>query len=121
VTSPETRPPAPDDLARDLLVEARRRVQRGWCQRTAARDAAGRSVLPSDPAAASWSAAGAVMAAARRKGAPPAPFARAMAALSQAVGAGPQGWNDQPERTAAEVVAALERAARLLGRRRARS
>lgn len=61
------------------------------------------------------------MAAARREGAASTPFTRAMEALSEAVGAGPQGWNDDPERTAEEVVAALERAIRLLARRRARS
>jgi precorrin-3B methylase len=107
-------------LACELLAEAQRRVQNGWCQRTAARDSTGRSVLPSDPAAASWSAAGAVMAAAQRNvaansDADPAVFALAMAAFSMVVGAGPQSWNDRPECTADDVASALADAIELLG------
>ncbi len=90
-----------------------------------ARDANGRSVLPSDPAANSWSAAGAVMAAAHLHAAEedddtdPQAFALAMSALSSVVNAGPQSWNDRPERTTDEVITALTEAIDLLtGRRR---
>jgi hypothetical protein len=110
--------PANSLLAGELLVEARRRVERGWCQRTLARDADGRSVLPSDPAATCWSAVGAIIGAAdaavasddsRRER-----FALAMHAFSSVVDAGPQTWNDRPDRSAPEVVGALTDALRLL-------
>ena len=100
-------------LARDLLIKARQRVEAGWCQGTAARGPSGKSVLPDDPAATSWSASGAIIAAvctdptigaeALRQ----APFALAMNALSTVVDAGPQSWNDKPDRAQSEVVAAL--------------
>jgi hypothetical protein len=68
------------------------------------------------------------MAAARRNVAAkgdvdPAVLALAMAALSTVVGAGPQSWNDRPERTAEDVAAALTDAVALLvrGRRSPRS
>ncbi len=57
------------------------------------------------------------MAAAHREGTASTSFAQAMDALSEAVGAGPQGWNDRPERTADDVVDALGEAIRMLGRR----
>jgi hypothetical protein len=109
-----------DALACELLAEARRRVASGWCQRTAARDASGRSVVPNDPAAASWSTTGAIIAAARtnraatREAVAQAPFALAMSALSTVVGAGPQSWNDEPERSQNDVLAALAAAPKLL-------
>ncbi len=107
-------------LARGVLADARRLIATGWCQRTAARDAAGRSVMPDDPAATSWSATGAIIAAAQGQPAtrdePRAetPFALAMNALSTVVGAGPQSWNDHPERRQNDVLDAFTAARRLL-------
>jgi hypothetical protein len=106
-----------ESLAHDLLVEAKRLVASGWCQRTVARDAKGRSVLPADPAAASWSAAGAIMRAAAREPAVQ-PFAVAMDELAAVIDAGPQTWNDAADRSAEDVVRALSDAVDSLERRR---
>jgi hypothetical protein len=104
-----------------VLADARRLVATGWCQRTAARDAGGRSVMPDDPAATTWSATGAVIAAVRIR--PQAtkgetlretPFVLAMDALATTVDAGPQSWNDRPERCQDDVLEAFRAAHRLL-------
>ena len=69
--------------------------------------------MPDDPAATSWSAQGAVIAAAGTKATtrdkPPSetPFAVAMNALSTVIGVGPQSWNDRPERCQNDVLAAF--------------
>ena len=76
--------------------------------------------MPDDPAATSWSATGAVIAAARTRPATrddirsETPFALVMDALSTVIGAGPQSWNDQPERCRNDVLAAFTAAHRLL-------
>ncbi len=109
-------------LAYDLLARAKQLVAAGWCQGTAARDAAGRSVLPADPRARSWSLAGALMAAATARGdlAPAAAreaFGEAMRTLAAVVNAGPQSWNDEPARAQPDVLAALVAAIERLGAR----
>ena len=77
-------------------------------------------MLPDDPAAISWSAAGAIIAAARTNPAAlhetltRAPFGLAMNALSTVVDAGPQSWNDDPERGRDDVLVALAAALELL-------
>ncbi len=77
-------------------------------------------MVPNDPAATSWSATGAIIAAARpnpaaaREALARAPFAVAMSALSTVVGAGPQSWNDEFERSHDDVLAALAAALKLL-------
>jgi hypothetical protein len=69
--------------------------------------------MPNDPSATSWSAAGAIMAAARssRAPAPETPaqssFTLAMSALVRVVDAGPQSWNDDLGRSQNDVLAAL--------------
>jgi len=77
--------------------------------------------MPDDPAASSWSATGAVIAAARIR--PPATkgetlgetsFGLAMDALATTVGAGLQSWNDRPERHQNDVLEAFRAARRLL-------
>lgn len=77
--------------------------------------------MPDDPAATSWSTTGAVIAAARPKPAAAhkeaptqTPFALAMSAVSTAVSAGPQSWNDHPEPSHDEVLAALTTALKLV-------
>jgi hypothetical protein len=103
-----------------VLADARRLVATGWCQRTAARDAAGRSVMPDDPKASSWSATGAIIAAARIRPTTTdqtrgeTPFALAMNALATAVDAGPQSWNDHPARCQNDVLDAFTAARRIL-------
>ncbi len=77
-------------------------------------------MVPNDPAATSWSATGAIIAAARtnptaaREALAQAPFAVAMSALATVVGAGPQSWNDESDRAQSEVVAALTAALKRL-------
>jgi hypothetical protein len=69
--------------------------------------------MPNDAAATSWSATGAIIAAAqtdlgaRRERLIETPYALAMYALTTVVEAGPQIWNDDPRRTQGEVVSAL--------------
>lgn len=69
--------------------------------------------MPNDPSATSWSAAGAIMAAARssRAAAPETPtqssFTLAMSALVRVVDTGPQSWNDDLGRSQNDVLAAL--------------
>lgn len=76
--------------------------------------------MPNDPAATSWSATGAIIAAARAHPAtaPEAsgqpPFAVAMNALATVLDAGPQSWNDEPGRAQKDVLEALTAALNLL-------
>ena len=76
--------------------------------------------MPDDPAASSWSATGAIIAAARTWPATTeqtlgeTPFALAMNALATAVDAGPQSWNDHPERCQNDVLDAFTAARRIL-------
>ena len=109
----------PAHVARDLLAEARQLLEAGWCQRTAARNDVGQSVLPADPSATSWSATGALICAYRRHPAQryshaAEAFALAMMALTTAVDDRLQSWNDQRGRTREEVAAALSAAAKLV-------
>jgi hypothetical protein len=112
------------DLAAEALQRARGLVERGWCQRESARDATGKPVEPWSPAAARWSAAGAMDVAWRElsmAGRSPeiarSAFERAELALAVVLGEQLVEWNDAPARTQAEVVdtfaQALDRAEKL--------
>jgi hypothetical protein len=87
------------------LREARALIERGWCQRAYGRDADGCSVYEDNPSAICWCASGAINAkadyAARR-------------VFGEAIGTDCiPGWNDAPERTQAEVLAAFDKAIEL--------
>jgi hypothetical protein len=106
--------------AAEILAEARALLVRGWCQREAALDEDGAPVDPSSLPARRWSVAGALLAVSEewRSAQKPAAlvsrdFAEAGLALRAAVG-DIVPWNDAPERTHGEVLAALDRAIELL-------
>ena len=83
-------------------------VEKGWTQRECARDATGKSIHSSDPRAVAFCIVGAVC----RVGKP------GVGAVHPAFGFIEQvidrtavaGWNDEVERTASEVIAALDAA-----------
>lgn len=89
----------------DNLREAKALIERGWCRGDYAKDANGCSVYEDNPSAICWCASGAINAKAgyveRR-------------VFSQAIGTTCiPGWNDAPERTQAEVLAAFDKAIEL--------
>jgi hypothetical protein len=104
-------------LGRELLLDAAELVSRGWVQGVDAIDANGAAVEPWDDAAAAWSLLGALVASLERRvspGLPPAvdELAGACAALVPYVDHDVLStWNDAPERTRGEVLAALYAAA----------
>jgi hypothetical protein len=104
-------------LGRELLLEAAELVSRGWVQGVDAIDANGGAVEPWDESAAAWSLLGALVASLERRPAPgglPAvgELAGACTALVPYVDHDVLStWNDAPERTQGEVLAALRAAA----------
>jgi hypothetical protein len=106
--------------AREILVDARGRVQQGWCHGVDARDARGRRCAPWHPDARSWSVLGSLVAseggdADVRAHASGAELGNAVSLLAEAVGSSSlQVWNDEPGRTQEEVLAAFDRALALL-------
>ena len=113
-----------------MVTEARGLVARGWCQGTHARDRRGINVAAWSSEARSWSLLGALLATWHRHEADAldadivAHLAEAEAlggatqVLGEAVGtASLEQWNDHPQRTAADVLKALDRALRLLEER----
>ena len=92
-----------------MIAEARQRVLAGWCQGAVARDANGRTVLPSSPDARRWSMLGALLAS--RDGQPVSDLVGAVSLLHRSTGESAlEIWNDRPGRTHKDVVAAFERA-----------
>lgn len=98
----------------DALDHAGDLIRRGWHQRGYARDASGAPVSAEDDRAASWCATGAIWAVARKRAAP-GQYLKLVeglcGALDEAIGEFRTCWNDRPERTQAEVVAAFRKAA----------
>jgi hypothetical protein len=99
----------------EILRRARDLVAFGWCQRVDAQDAEHRSVEPWSSRACYWSLLGALAAAmdAPREGHADSPalvaeLRLALVAVSETISAWSlQGWNDEPDRTQAEVVEML--------------
>jgi hypothetical protein len=93
----------------EVLTRARALVERGWTQRASARNERGEIVAAASDDACSWCAMAALAFAAN--GAPyyPAHMALRAAIFGREGGPIPR-WNDAPERTQAEVVAAFDRA-----------
>ena len=94
-----------------ILIEGRRVVERGWCQRASARNASGIPCEWDEPAACQWCSTGAMLHVVSM-------FvwehAGALNFLRQAIGQHSiVGWNDAPERTKEEVLAAFDRAIQL--------
>ena len=121
---------APDPAAA-MLREAHGLVLRGWCRRAQARDGAGSAVPAWSEDASSWSVLGALLASWHREqgggldvdvvahSVDARALGDATAALGEAAGtASLEQWNDEPERTLAEVTAAIDRAVELLERSR---
>lgn len=101
---------------RRLLRRARALVTRSWCRGADARDAAGLPVEPWDERAASWSLLGSLVAVLEREAAETAELplehlAAALYALADEIDSDSlAAWNDDPARTQASVIAALDRA-----------
>ena len=87
------------------------RVRRGWCQHELAVDADGEAIAPDDPEAAAWCLVGAVDAGVLET---TGCVEDANAVLMRLRGGGGplSEWNDEPGRTAEEVVERLEGALR---------
>lgn len=77
-------------------------IRKGWCQETFARDAKGNSVDPRSSEACCWCIAGAI------KVAYPMTWPVVLERLTDSLQRIASLWNDAPERTQAEVIAALE-------------
>lgn len=101
-----------EEQAKAALILASDLVTKGWSQGGYALNASGRSVSYTDDAAVRFCVEGAIMRAVRllklTGPAAAAPFRK----LQEVIGDVP-GWNDAPERTHEEVVAALRTAAGL--------
>jgi hypothetical protein len=98
-----------DELPPRLMAEARERVATGWCQGAVAEDEHGRAVGPASSDARRWSVLGAVLAS--WDGGPVAELGQAVASLRASTEESPlEVWNDRPERTQRDVIAAFERA-----------
>lgn len=105
-------------LVSTTLKYARVLLESGWCQQAEAWDESGMAVEPWDLAAVCWSLPGAVLAVAHDAGSDfDETVELASMALALALKFPPeslQGWNDLPERTKREVLAACDRAIALV-------
>src|SRR6266536_3174220 len=110
-----------------MLSEARGLLQRGWCRGAQARDGAGSGVPAWSDDARTWSLLGALLASWYREqgqgldvdvvahSVDARALGDATAALGEAAGsASLEQWNDEPRRTLADVVAAIDRATQIL-------
>ena len=114
-------PESADVTAVAMVNEARRLVAVGWCQGAHARDDTGLEVPSWSDEARSWSLLGALLSSWHRQdsngdGSVAAHLidAHALGQATEVLGevletASLDGWNDEPGRTPAEVVDALER------------
>jgi hypothetical protein len=112
---------ADDEVAREILIQTRERLQSGWCQGADARDESGSAVDPWSDRARSWSLLGALVAVTD----PLAPLGnarlgalrRALAALAEfVVEPSLADWNDADARTKENVIDVLDQALLYLGR-----
>jgi hypothetical protein len=111
-----------DDVAREILLQTRERLEAGWCQGADARDGSGAAVDPWSEKARSWSLLGALVAVTD----PLAPLGNArLGALRRALAAVAEfvvepslaDWNDAEARTQANVIGMLDEAIGYLGHR----
>lgn len=104
--------------AKEILVGARDLVRQGWCQGVDARDGRDERCAPWSRDARAWSVLGALVASEgegpdvrAHSSASLAELGQAVALLAEAAGTRSlQAWNDEPERTRDDVIAAFERA-----------
>jgi hypothetical protein len=118
---------AAEMTAAAMVSDARRLVAEGWCQGAHARDETGSEVPSRSERARSWSLLGALLASWHRQDthddediAAHLVDAHALGQATEVLGdvvgtAALDRWNDDPERTQADVVAALDGALELLG------
>jgi hypothetical protein len=106
--APSAYPPTPPS-ERDILVAARALIEqpKAWTQGKFARGKKGNPVSASSRKATCWCAQGAIMRA--QAGSIPAGF-RAHDRIRAVIRGSITRWNDAPERTHAEVLAAFDRA-----------
>lgn len=94
-----------------VLREARKLLDRGWCQGALALDDKGSKIYEKSPAACRWCLLGAIGAASNWRH---APSKKAISMLRVSTEwEQPANWNDAPGRTQAEVLAAVDRAVEL--------
>jgi hypothetical protein len=91
------------------LREARALIERGWCKEAYARGTSGRKVNSQGRSAVCFCAVGAI----NRVGKYGWDFSPERDLLKRVVGYDPIDWNDAPERTQAEVLAAFDKAIEL--------
>lgn len=92
----------------ELLTQSRALIEKGWCQNTNARSAKNRPVSASSPKAVNFCALGAITAVWLKSSNSTSSFNEAMRALNFVVGGHVPTWNDMPERTQDEVLAAYD-------------
>ncbi|HEV3408198.1 MAG TPA: hypothetical protein VG079_05880 [Gaiellaceae bacterium] len=116
VSAAERSPSAEDaEMSARLVAAALARVASGWCQGAVAEDEERRAVRPWSPEARRWSMLGALLAS--WDGGPVEDLGDAVGALHTATDESSlEAWNNSPERTKQEVVAAFERVIELLER-----
>lgn len=90
---------------RDMLIEARALVEKGWCQGYQAKDETGACVSHESAKARSFCAYGACW---RAEGTVSGPASMALRRAFGSLGVGT--WNDAPDRTQADVLALFDRA-----------
>jgi hypothetical protein len=105
-------------LVSQMLRYARVLLAAGWCQRAEAHDEQGEPVEPCDVMAASWSLAGAIRAVASDVGDEDGELerdaSRALALVLEMPAEELPAWNDDPQRTHRDVLAACDCAVELV-------
>jgi hypothetical protein len=98
-------------LAVNVLVRAKARIQRGWCQRTYARDAKGVAVFPESEQAVEWCLSGSIDADRRSSAhSQNVAFDFLGEALKQKKGVFPTTFNDSVRRKKEDIVKLLSKA-----------
>lgn len=96
----------PAATAATVLIKARAKLRRGWCQGPAAMARSGKAVMPRSPTACKWCAYGAVLASTRRSAA----IGWAMRMFEQANRTNMIRYNEGRGRNKNAVIAAFDRA-----------
>ncbi len=101
-------------MSEDVLRAVRERLARGWSQGAPARDASGRPVAFWGDGACSWSLS-AAFALAATDGLPEGYVPNSIRAFADVTGAlSLEAWNDAPDRTKEELLAAIDAALELV-------